>query len=225
MELAVLLIGIAAICVVVGLLAVRSIGRPSSDGLSEAEQATLLRIARTSLAAELSGESAPDPPTEKLTPELQRPASAFVTLTIEGRLRGCILDQFEPHEPLYRNVERNVLLAATADARFPPVASDELDRISIEISVLDAPARLAFDGPDDLLAKLRPGVHGVILTTPYGTSTFLPQVWDQVPGRADFLAELCRKQGAPADCWQDTQQIRIETYTVQHFGEGDQRPD
>jgi len=219
MELTVLLIGAAVAFAAVGLLALRSSGRSTPAPLSEAEQATLLRIARARLTAELQGDPPPDPTAEGLTPALERPASAFVTLTIDGRLRGCILDRFEPHEPLYRNVERNVIMAATADPRFPPVSLEELDRISIEISVLDPPRPLRVEGPEDLIASLRPGVDGVILTTPTGTSTFLPQVWEQVPDPEDFLSELCRKQGAPGDCWRETSRLRIETYTVQHFGE------
>jgi len=152
-----------------------------------------------------------------------RNAACFVTLTKDGQLRGCILDQFAAHEPIYLNVLRNVVLAATLDARFAPVRLEELPHLAIEISVLDRPRKLEYDGPEALLAALRPGVDGIILTTQSGSSTFLPQVWEQLPVPEEFLDNLCLKQGAPADCWREPPYPRIETYSVWHFAED--RPD
>ncbi len=186
--------------------------------LSADERSYLLELAREALTAELSGLPAPSADPKRLTPSLRREAACFVTLTEDDRLRGCILDSFTPHEPMYENVMRNVVLAATADPRFPPVSLPELDRITIEISVLGRPRELRYDGPDDLLVKLRPGIDGVILTTPYGTSTYLPQVWEQLPDPESFLTELCRKHGAPGDCWR-SDLVEVETYEVEHFSE------
>lgn len=193
--------------------------------LSEDEKSYLLRLAREALEAELSGRPAPAVPPERITPGIAREAACFVTLTEEGRLRGCILDSFIPHEPIYRNVMRNVILAATADPRFPPVTPQELPLLTIEISVLGRPRTLEFDGPEDLLAKLRPGIDGVILTTRYGTSTYLPQVWEQLPDPEVFLTELCRKHGAPGDCWKNGESLKVEVYEVEHFSEEDTRSD
>jgi len=192
--------------------------------LSADEKSYLLHLAREALAAELSGLPTPEADPERLTPNLLWEAACFVTLTEDGRLRGCILDSFTPHESMYENVMRNVVLAATADPRFPPVTMDELGRIIIEISVLGRPRELRFDGPEDLLAKLRPGIDGVILTTPSGTSTYLPQVWEQLPAPETFLTELCRKQGAPGDCWRSGL-TKVETYEVEHFSEEDSGSD
>jgi len=110
------------------------------------------------------------------------------------------------------------------DRRFLPVREDELDRIRIEISILDVPRPLAFDDPEELLNKLDPGKDGVILTTATGTSTYLPQVWEQLPDVVKFLSSLCEKQGACADCWQITPLPQVETYHVFHFVEGDISP-
>jgi len=192
--------------------------------LSADEKSYLLRLAREALTASLSGRPAPEVPADRLTPGITREAACFVTLTESGRLRGCILDSFTPHEPIYKNVIRNVVLAATADPRFPPVSADELDRLTIEISVLGRPHKLRFNGPEELLTRLRPGIDGVILTTPSGTSTYLPQVWEQLPDPEVFLTELCRKQGAPGDCWKSGP-AEVETYEVEHFSEEDIRPD
>ena len=191
----------------------------SADKLSRDEQKVVLGLARAQLRQVATGEPAPEIKESELSPALKRDAACFVTLTKNGTLRGCILDSFTPHEPLYKNVLRNVVLAATKDPRFPPVRPSEVGAIKIEISVLDHPHPLAFSGPNDLLSKLVPGQDGVILTTRYGKSTYLPQVWEDLPDPAQFLSSLCQKQGAPADCWRTDPTIKIEIYHVFHFSE------
>jgi len=187
--------------------------------LTSDEQLFLLGLARETLRASLSGDGEPAVDTASLSDGLKADASCFVTLNKRGLLRGCILDSFRPHESVHENVMRNVLLAATGDPRFPPVVLEELEEITIEISVLGRSYPIEFESPDDLLSMLRPSVDGVILTTPFGSSTYLPQVWEQLPDPAQFLTELCRKQGAPGDCWRTGDLLRIEIYQVNHFGE------
>jgi len=189
--------------------------------LSSEEQATLLSHARDALTAHLSAEPRPSLPANQLTESLESEAACFVTLNQEGHLRGCILDSFAPHEPIYENVARNVVLAATADTRFPPVTLAEVPSLQIEISILGKPYPVAFSSPDEFASSLRPGIDGVILTTAHGSSTFLPQVWEQLPEPETFLVELCLKHGAPADCWCTNDLIRVELYQVHHFGEVD----
>jgi AmmeMemoRadiSam system protein A len=191
--------------------------------LTSEEKAFLLDLARKALRSGLSGEPGPPVDAETLTDTLRSEAACFVTLNVDGRLRGCILDSFVPHEAIYENVMRNVLLAATHDARFPPVTIDELETIEIEISVLGRSYPIGFEGPEDLVASLRPGIDGVILTTTHGSSTYLPQVWSQLPDPETFLTELCRKHGAPGDCWRTDDLLRVEVYQVNHFGESDLR--
>jgi AmmeMemoRadiSam system protein A len=189
--------------------------------LSDAEQLQLLQFARRHLGNVLSGESEIVVNIDSLSVNLKKQAACFLTLTKDGALRGCIIDDFRPHEPLYKNVLRNVVLAATADQRFSPVRVDELDKIKIEISVLDIPRPLAFDDPEELPERLNPGKDGVILTTATGTSTYLPHVWEQFPDPVEFLSSLCEKQGACTDCWQTSPLPRVEIYHVFHFAEGD----
>ena len=100
---------------------------------------------------------------------------------------------FEARDPLYANVISRTIAAETEDPRFPKVRPDELDDIKLEISVLTPPGDLAYNSPEDLLEKLEPLRDGVIITTRYGSSTFLPQVWEQLPGKEQFLEHLCRK--------------------------------
>ncbi len=198
-----------------------TVSRTGPVDLSPDEKSLLLRLAREALAAELAGRPAPPVDVALLTPATREVAACFVTLTKGGSLRGCILDSFTAHEPIYENVQRNVVLAAMGDPRFPAVRQAELPALTVEISVLGKPYELDFDGPDDLLRRLRPGVDGVILTTTYGTSTFLPQVWEELADPELFLGELCRKHGAPRDAWRTKALLRVEVYQANHFSEAD----
>jgi AmmeMemoRadiSam system protein A len=191
--------------------------------LTSEEKVELLTLARASLRVHLEGTSPPAIDERSLSSALREHAACFVTLTEGGSLRGCILDSFHPHESVARNVARNVVLAATVDSRFSPVRLDELDRLTIEISVLGRPYAIPHSPPDRLVAALRPGVDGVTLTTTFGTSTFLPQVWEQIPDASLFLSELCRKQGAPSSCWETKELLRVEVYQATHFSEADVR--
>jgi len=188
-------------------------------GLSADEQKTLLDLARARLRQVVGGKQATEVDKSGISASLKREAACFVTLTKNGALRGCILDSFDAHEAIYENVLRNVVLAATSDPRFPPVSISEVDDITIEISILDRPHPLDFSCPEDLVSKLVPGVDGVILRTSRGSSTYLPQVWDDLPDPVEFISSLCQKQGAPSDCWRDDPSIEVEIYHVFHFSE------
>ena len=96
--------------------------------------------------------------------------------------------------------------------------ADELDKIDIEISVLTLPKPLAFSSPQDLLAKLRPGVDGVVLSVDGQTATYLPQVWEQLPDKREFLRELSQKAGLPDDAWMSPA-ATVMTYQVEAFRE------
>jgi uncharacterized protein len=104
------------------------------------------------------------------------------------------------------------------DYRFPPVQASELKDIEIEISRLTIPQPLDYEGPVDLLDKLRPGVDGVILKDGFRRATFLPQVWEKLPDKAAFLTHLCQKMGAAADLWR-RKKIEVLTYQVEEFHE------
>jgi AmmeMemoRadiSam system protein A len=129
---------------------------------------------------------------------------------------------FSRTRPLYVNVIDRAIASATQDSRFPQVKYSELKGIKIEISVLTEPKPMEFSSPEDLLAKLRPLKDGVILETRYGESTFLPQVWEQLPEKEAFLGHLCMKHGAPADTWKrDYKNLKVLVYEAVVFGEED----
>ena len=146
---------------------------------------------------------------------LDAPGASFVTLTSGrapgGALRGCI-GSLEARRPLREDVEANAVAAALHDPRFAPLTARELDDTVVEVSVLSAPAALPAADEAELLARLRPGVDGVVLSACGRRATFLPQVWEQLPDPADFLARLRRKAGLPADYW--GRDVVVETYTV-----------
>jgi AmmeMemoRadiSam system protein A len=152
------------------------------------------------------------------TPEnLWRDAACFVTLTKHGQLRGCI-GSLEAHQPLVLDVRDNAIGAAFRDPRFPPVSADELDDLHVEISVLSRPEPLSYDSPDDLIAKLRPGVDGLVIERGWNRATFLPQVWEKLSDPHEFLQHLCRKAYLPADAYRHPG-LDVYTYQVEKFEE------
>jgi MEMO1 family protein len=151
-------------------------------------------------------------------PALQAPCGTFVTLKIGGQLRGCI-GSLVGHQPLVEGVRTNALNAALHDPRFRPLTAKELDRVSIEVSLLTAPQPLEYADAEDLTARLRPRVDGVTIRKGLASATFLPQVWEQLPEVEAFLSHLCQKAGLSGDAWRQGD-LEVETYQVQHFEEG-----
>ena len=141
----------------------------------------------------------------------------FVTLKIRGQLRGCI-GSLSASAPMVEGVRDNARNAAFHDPRFPPLSREELGQVAIEVSVLTDPMPLEYRGGEDLLAKLRPGLDGVIIRKGYARATFLPQVWEQLPRPEQFLAHLCMKAGLPADQWRQGD-LEVQVYQVQYFEE------
>jgi len=195
-----------------------------SLNLSQGEQTLLLLLARRQLEAVLDGGFPIVIDCSQLPENLTQQAACFVSLYEGETLRGCMIDAFVSHEPLVQNVLRNAVLAATGDERFPSVEAGELEAIRIEISVLGPLQAVSFDSADELLTKFSPGVDGVVLTTSTGESAFLPWVWQRSPDPEQFLAQLCEKQGAPADCWQTTPLPGVQLFPVICFSEADLEP-
>ena len=187
--------------------------------LSTEEQRILLRLAREAIREGLRQPAAlPTLDLEKLPPRLQEEGATFVTLTFAGSLRGCI-GSLVAYRPLAVDARLNALAAAFEDPRFPPLTAVEFSRIKVEVSVLSPPQPLAYDGADDLLRQLRPGVDGVVLERGWNRATFLPQVWEQLPDPEEFLAHLCYKAGLSSDAWRSPT-LKISTYQVEKFKEG-----
>jgi AmmeMemoRadiSam system protein A len=184
--------------------------------LPEEERAILLKLARSAIASELIPDAAIIRP-ESISLLLSHKRGCFVTLHKKGSLRGCI-GTIEPVNPLIESVKENALNAAFHDPRFPPLTADELPDVDIEISILSVPAPLAYDDVENLKQKLRPHVHGVIISRGYRRSTFLPQVWKQLPDVESFLDHLCLKGGLSRKAWKD-KETQVSIYTVEYFSE------
>lgn len=149
-------------------------------------------------------------------PALANPAATFVTLTQSSELRGCI-GSLEAHRPLAQDVAENAFAAAFRDPRFSPLTEDELNRTRVEVSLLETPETLDFSDETDALAKLRPGLDGLILTHGNRRATFLPQVWEDLPDPQRFMAQLKLKAGLPAYFWDED--ITLARYGVQKWKE------
>ena len=174
----------------------------------------LLALARSAIANHFGSHAAPAelPP----LPELTQPGATFVTLTQNGALRGCI-GSLQAHRPLADDVAANAVAAAFRDPRFAPLTAEELARTRVEVSLLSPAKALVFRDEADALAQLQPGVDGLILSYGAHRATFLPQVWENLPDRHQFLAHLKQKAGLPADFW--SPQLVLERYHVRKWKE------
>ena len=141
----------------------------------------------------------------------------FVTLKINDQLRGCI-GNITASESIKEGVRRNAKNAAFHDPRFSPLRAEELENVDIEVSILTPPEPLKYRDGDDLIAKLRVDVDGVIIRKGFANATFLPQVWKQLPQPKEFLGHLCMKAGMSAGSWQKDK-LEVKTYQVQYFDE------
>ena len=181
------------------------------------EQKILLRLAREAMERGVKKEAIPPVDISGLPPSLGEEGSSFVTLTINGQLRGCI-GSLEAYEPLAEDVREHAVAAALNDPRFPPVREEELSAIQIEISRLTRPIPMEYQDANDLLSKLHPHEDGVVLRDAFHRATFLPQVWDKIPERTEFLDNLCYKMGLRHDSWR-TKHLEVLTYHVEEFHE------
>lgn len=178
----------------------------------------LVGLARGSVAAAVGVQ--PPVPADPAGPEvesaLDAPGATFVTLTLDGRLRGCI-GSLEARRPLRDDCVANARAAALRDPRFSPVSRREYDGLQIEVSVLSKPEPMRVASEDDALAQLRPGTDGVLLEAGRHRATFLPQVWEQLPEPRAFMTALKRKAGLPERSWDDS--VRLSRYTVRAYEE------
>lgn len=133
---------------------------------------------------------------------LEMMGACFVTLNIAGNLRGCI-GSIIAHEPLIVDLCKNARNAAFNDPRFTPVEEKELEKIGLSVSLLSAPDRINFKDEDDLLEKIKVG-EGLIIKDIGRQSVYLPEVWEQLPEKTDFLKSLKQKAGLAPDWFSDT---------------------
>ena len=137
-------------------------------------------------------------------------------LRLDGDLRGCI-GTVSAFRALAEDVRANAVAAAFRDPRFSPLVHDEFATTSIEVSLLGPCTMIVAADEDAALAQLRPELDGVVFEAGRKRATFLPQVWEQLPDRREFLAALKRKAGVPPTFWDDS--VRLSRYSVEKFVE------
>ena len=178
--------------------------------LDDSDKAALLKLARKTLEAHYSDESTPTSPASRKA--LTEKKGAFVSLHRGEELRGCI-GQLYPDRELNKVVQHCVLSAALEDMRFAPVVLDELDGLSIEISVLSPFRRI------QNVEEIEVGRHGLYLVQGHFRGLLLPQVATQYCwNREKFLEQTCLKAGLPKSAWQDPQTI-IHTFEADVFSD------
>jgi len=187
-----------------------------SARLLDADRQSLIEAARRGVQHGIEHGEAPDTQLDAgLSPAIRAHRAAFVTLTLDGRLRGCI-GSLVAHRPLLTDVVANAYKAAFADPRFKPLTVAELDRIEMSVSILSTPIAMSFRDEADLIRQVRPDQDGLILQDGDRRGLFLPSVWSSLPKAEDFVRGLKGKAGLPADHWSGS--LRVFRYTTESFG-------
>lgn len=181
--------------------------------LTEAEKRYLLDVARHAVIDEVGGDAGPLPP-PCATPAMTQTVGAFVTLNEEGELRGC-LGLLSSDLPLPETIEMMARRAATEDPRFPPVSADEVDALTIELSILSPFRRISSD------ADVTLGSDGLLVQQGVRRGLLLPQVAQKHHFSVkQFLEETCLKAGLPRHAWKDAS-TELFAFTAEVFGESE----
>jgi len=166
---------------------------PGTDVSLDDAGKTLLQIARGAIESRLFGAAG-----TAQAPWLRQNGATFITLTRDGELRGCI-GSLQAARPLGDDAAENAVAAAFRDPRFPPVTAAEWPGLQVEVSLLSTPKPMRFADEADLLGQICAGEDGLILEADGRRATFLPQVWESIRDKRQFLRELARKAGLPDD--------------------------
>jgi AmmeMemoRadiSam system protein A len=176
------------------------------------DRKALLEVARASIRHGLErGAPLPVDPAD-YSPRLREPGACFVTLRRSGALRGCV-GSIEATRALVEDVAGNAFSSAFRDTRFSPLSGEEAADLDLHLSILTPPEPLPCASEAELLAKLEPGIDGLILQDGLHRATFLPAVWESLPEPKEFVAQLKRKAGLPEDHWSDG--IRFQRYRTE----------
>ncbi len=192
-------------------------GMTDKDKLTEEQGKYLVALARRTIECAFSDQKDSEKADEDTPSIYDEKRGTFVTLTVGGNLRGCI-GHIIPQESLIEGIKINAINAAFRDPRFRRLTEEELEKIHVEISILTEPKPLSYSDGNDLLKKLRIDVDGVIIKKGHRQATFLPQVWEQLPRKEDFLSHLCLKAGLSGDAWK-MGDLEVSIYHVQAFEE------
>lgn len=178
----------------------------------------LIKLARDSISSKLNNRKIQIEPEVKS--RFSENAGAFVTLTADCDLRGCI-GFTEALFPLWETVEKAAAAAALEDPRFPPVAKEEFKTIKIEVSVLTKPELLK-GKPGEYEKQIEIGKHGLIVESGYAKGLLLPQVFTEYGVNASEALDMtCQKAGIARNSWKSPQ-CRVYKFSAEIFTEGKQ---
>ncbi len=175
----------------------------------------VLTLARAAIAEAVGAKQSTDlNQMLKQNPWLEEEGAVFVTLNLDGNLRGCI-GSLVAHRKLYEDIIYNARSAALNDPRFQPLTKEEFEHAEVEVSILSKPEPLEYKSTEDLKNKVNKGIDGIVLKAGANQATFLPQVWEQLPTFELFFAHLCQKAGLSSNCLElhpDILVYRVEKY-------------
>lgn len=178
--------------------------------LDSIQRRSLLDLARRAINEAVTHQRLPEQiPSEGIFAERH---GVFVTLHWRGKLRGCI-GVVEGHEPLGQGIVHAAASAALQDPRFSRVRPDELDDLTVEISILSP------------MIPIRPeeveiGRHGLLVVSGRDRGLLLPQVAvEHRMTREAFLEETCLKAGLPRDAWKNDD-VLLFGFTCEICGDG-----
>ncbi|MCB0355986.1 MAG: AmmeMemoRadiSam system protein A [Bdellovibrionales bacterium] len=184
------------------------------NNLNSVQQQILLQVASDAIAHYFDNSISPHTHNIPYDDELHEPGACFVTLKINGELRGCI-GSLEAYRPLIEDVVGNAIAAAFSDPRFAPLEAYEWPAVEISISVLSPREFMTVKSEQDLLKQLRPGVDGLVISHDWRKATFLPVVWEEISEPQDFVQALKHKAGFALEEWPED--MIVERYTSQSF--------
>ncbi len=165
--------------------------------LNDNDKVIVFDVMHNSIKQGLNIEQAFNIDLNDLAETLKTNYAVFVTLKLNGQLRGCIGTN-EAHMPLIEAVAKYAHAAAFSDPRFKPLTEEEYKQVEISLSVLTPAEPFPFKDEQDLLNKLRPNTDGLIIAKNNKRATFLPVVWESLSKPEQFFSELKRKAGIPA---------------------------
>jgi len=184
--------------------------------LAVVTQRRLLALARESMAHGIATGLPIPVRAEEWPDSLWVPRATFVTLTREGRLRGC-RGRIDAVQPLPQDVAVSAVETALDDPRFPPVTATELPELEIAISMLTPPETLSVSDRESLRLAVVPHPDGLLIASGGHRATFLPKVWEQLPDVDDFLDALWGKAGLRRRIWPSD--LHVQRYDAIEFAE------
>lgn len=180
------------------------------------DRATLLELARLSVASGIDFGRSLEIEVCRYSERLQQPRASFVTLYRDSELAGCI-GTLEASRPTVLDVVENAYAAGFSDRRFSRFEKPDLDRMNVEIALLSELFPVSVNSQEELIQELDPGRHGLLVEMGAHRATFLPKVWRSISSRRRFVEQLKLKAGMHADFW--SKDIKCYLYTAESFSD------